>query len=479
MFAAVVSLPAADEDSNAAAWGMTVGEPPASIDGEWSSRWNVDSAGDEWSTGSASIESVGDRVYMLYHEGEAGFLIEARREGEQLIGKYLDLQDHRDSYAWYGRIVDNLRIDGAWVGGRWDFRRQLKEGNSEEAPSDMPPDTVASLLDPLFDADSPGAAVLVIRDGEVEHQAGYGLADLERNVPITEDSLFHLASTGKQFTALCVIMLKEEGRLAYDDTIGKHLPELARLGDGVTIRRLLHHTSGVPEYYDTLYNVAALSGGAYLPANGDGLLVLSKWASPAFPPGERFEYSNTGYEVLGSLIERLSGQSFADFVRTRLFEPLGMNQSFSLPAPTRLADPKRARGYQPAEGAFALFDSDPLDNLVGSGSIFSSLADLRKYNEALNSDKLLSQAALKDALEPARLNDGTETGYLFAQFTGKHHGHRYLVHSGGWVGYVSTHLRFPDDKLAVILLWNRNDVPTEEVAFQIADLYLAGEPKDR
>jgi CubicO group peptidase (beta-lactamase class C family) len=362
--------------------------------------------------------------------------------------------------------------------------RDHTASHASAAPQPTPPQgdagaapavTVADILAPLVSAKSPGAAVLVVRDGKIEHQAGYGLADVERGTPITAETLFHLGSTGKQFTALAVMLLKEEGKLSYDDPIGKHLPELSRLGEAVTIRRLLHHTSGMPNSYPALYAIAELNDGKRLPTNADSLLILSKWGEPRFPPGERFAYSNTGYDVLGAMIERISGKSFEDFVRTRIFDPLEMNKTFSMPDPKRLVDPLRAKGYQRFETGFSLDDSDPLDHIVGSGSIFSNLADLYRYDQALYSDKLVSQMALTEAYRPALLNDGSTSPYGFAQSLGEHKGHRYLKHGGRWVGYVAMYVRFPDEKLSVIVLWNRNDVDSEEIAFRIADLYLKKE----
>src|SRR5688572_8222002 len=205
------------------------------------------------------------------------------------------------------------------------------------------PDNHAVEVDKLFSSVTerdPGAAVIVIKEGEVLYQQGYGLADRKRRTPITPQTAFHLASAGKQFTAMAIMMLYEEGKLDYDDPIGVHLPELAGLGEEVTLRRMLHHTSGVPgweggetDIYDALLEKSSE------PTNEDLVAYLSDWSEEdlAYTPGDQYDYSNPGYDLLGALIERLSGQSFGDFMEERIFGPLEMESTFSLPNPEKFA----------------------------------------------------------------------------------------------------------------------------------------------
>ncbi len=321
--------------------------------------------------------------------------------------------------------------------------------------------------------DSPGGAVIVIQDGQILHKAGYGLADLEGGVPITPESIFHLGSTGKQFTGLAVMMLAEEGRLNYDDPIGQYLPELARFGDGLTIRHLLHHTSGIPDYHEDGELSEELFDLAEMPTNEDALALLSEMGELRFTPGEEFFYSNTGYEMLASLIERVSGQPFPTFMQERVFDPLGMKDTFSQPNPDRLADPKVAHSYIFDGDQIEAYDSDPLDYLVGSGSIYSTLEDMYLYDQALYTDELVKQSTLAEAFKPMLLNDGTESNYGFGWELGTLSGERYVAHEGAWLGFVSFYARFPDQRLSVIVLLNRDyDLPDEDLALEIADLYL-------
>ena len=201
-------------------------------------------------------------------------------------------------------------------------------------------------------ADTPGGAVMVIQAGRILHWAAYGLADIERRVPNTPHTIFRLASITKSFTALAIMMLAEEGKLAYDDPVARHLPELARLGDAVTIRRLLHHTSGLPD--PALHVLLAAQNP--MPSNADQLALLAETGELLFPPGDRFRYGNMAYEILASVVERLSGQSYDAFLQQRVFGPLGMTSTFSRPNAARLEDPERAQGYDAAAG-FVLADA--------------------------------------------------------------------------------------------------------------------------
>ena len=179
----------------------------------------------------------------------------------------------------------------------------------------------------------PWAGVLVVERGRIVHKATYGYADLERRVPLSVDATFRLDSVSKQFTAMAIMLLKEEGRLAYDDPISRHVPELSAY-PGVTIRHLLTHTGGLPEYYDEIVKTSNW------PSNADARHLLGRMAKPMFPPGSRYEYSNPGYDMLAEIVEAASGMRFADFVEQRIFAPLGMTHSL-VHDHTRPAVPRR------------------------------------------------------------------------------------------------------------------------------------------
>ena len=327
------------------------------------------------------------------------------------------------------------------------------------------------LVQALVRPGDPGLAIIVTRGATIAHQAGYGLADLDRGRRNRPSTMFHMASAGKQFTALGIMMLAEAGRLRYDDPIGQYLPEFARFGNGMTIRTLLHHTSGIPDYYDDSTGLRRLRAIDPTPSNAAALTLLATWGT-AGPAGEKFEYSNTGYDVLGALLERVSGQSLDRFLQQRVFEPLGMTETWSMPN-ARYGDSARARGYDRNGRRWDVDDYDPLDELVGSGSVYSSVEDLYRYDQALAGDRLVQQSTWAEAYRPTRLNDGSEIPYGFAWDLGERNGLHWVGHGGSWEGYRSYILRFLGQHLSVYLLTNRSDLDAEELTFKVADLYLA------
>ena len=334
-------------------------------------------------------------------------------------------------------------------------------------------DRVNKLFAHLATHNAPGGVVLVIENGEIAYEAAYGLSDLEKRIPLTTKDLFHLGSVGKQFTALGILMLVEQGRLKLDDPIGKSLPELTRFGPRLTIRHLLNHTSGIPDYYgDEELHRRILSRSA-MPTNDDALKVLSRFGKPHFLAGEKSEYSNTGYDILGSVIERASGLPYAEFMARRVFRPLGMKDTFSLPSSRRAKDSHIAHSYVRDGGKIKAYDSDPFDNLVGSGSFYTTVGDMYLYDQALYTDKLIPQSRLADAFQPTTLNDGREELYGFGWELGTHFRKRFTAHNGAWLGFTSAYVRFPDQHLSVIVLLNRDyGVDAQKLAFDVSDVYL-------
>lgn len=331
-----------------------------------------------------------------------------------------------------------------------------------------PSTQVDAYLGSFIQPGSPGAAVIVVQSGQAVYQAGYGLANVENKIPVTLQTIFHLGSVGKQFTGLAIMLLAAEGRLNYDDPVGQHLPQLARFGDQVTLRKMLHHTSGFPDYYEGALNDQLLAL-AERPTNEDALTVLFKSGELQFTPGERFEYSNSAYDMLGSVVEHISGQPLADFLQQRVFGPLNMTSTFSQPNPKRLSDPNLAHSYIQEAGQLQRYDSDPLDYLVGSGSVYSTVEDLALYDQALYTEKIIKQSTLAEAFQPATLNDGTLSNYGFGWDIGAD----YVGHSGAWLGFISYYVRFPEQQLGVIVLINRDyDLPDDDLALRIAELYL-------
>jgi len=288
------------------------------------------------------------------------------------------------------------------------------------------PTRPSAAVDALFAADTstatPGAAIIVIQDGKVLQKSAYGMADIERGVPFETDTSTRLGSVSKQFTAMAIMILEEEGKLDYDDPITRFLPELSRFGDGITIRNLLNHTGGLPDYYDVMIEVT----GVERPLTRHALDTYAAWGDPLFAPGERYEYSNPGYELLALIVERASDEAFGDFVEARIFAELGMTNSVVLDERhPKLA--KRAYGYRIEGEGFAPNDDDPLNYIVGSGGIYSTVEDLYRWDQALYGEQLVSKATLAKAFSPTRLNSGELYPYGFGWRFDEHLGHRRIA----------------------------------------------------
>lgn len=326
----------------------------------------------------------------------------------------------------------------------------------------------ADAIDELFAAyeqgAQPGVAVAVVQDGKLVLERAHGFANIDTRTPVNSDTAFDLASVSKQFTAMAIMLLEEDGKLAYDDFIGKYVPEL-QVYEGVTIRHLLLHTGGLPDYYDIIDTSAGM------PTNQDAAELLGKMAKSDFPPGERYEYSNAGYDMLGPIVEAASGMRFAEFVQQRIFAPLGMDSSrvhdHNLPV-----IPNRALGYEPADGGFVLNNDDPLNAIVGSGSIFSTLNDLFLWDQALYTEGLASAATLELAFTSGTNNNGELLAYGFGWDLDEYAGHKRVRHGGSWVGFRSHIARIPELRFTVILLSNRADFEPEGYVDTITDLYL-------
>ncbi len=321
---------------------------------------------------------------------------------------------------------------------------------------------------------SPGASVIVISNGKIVHRAGYGVKDISNNNAITSETIFHLGSMAKQITAVGVLMLVDEGKVKLDEPIGTYLPGLSRFGTNVTVRRMLNHTSGMPDYSEsgTLYDQFA---DAYSkPYNQDALNFLSVNGTMKFTPGEKHAYNNTGYDMLGCLIEKVSGLPFQTFMQQRIFNPLKMSNSFAHPNPGRLSAPNLAHSYERRDGQITAYDSSRMDYLGGSGGVYSTIEDMYLYDQALYTDKLVKQTTLAEAFKPALLNNGTLYPYGFGWDIGTRNGKNYVKHDGRWLAFNSNYVRFPDQKLSVIILLNRDyDIPDlSDLGMSIADLYL-------
>ena len=321
------------------------------------------------------------------------------------------------------------------------------ETNAESAPRSQQAD---ALFAPVVDQEAPGAAVIVIQNGEVLHQRGYGLANVELGVPITPRTKFRLASVTKQFTAAAILQLRDAGKLSLDDRVSGYLPDFPR-GDEITIRHLLTHTSG---------------------------LGRTERGPLEFSPGERCNYSNGGYMLLGRIIEKVSGLSYQEYLRTHLFEPLGMLNTGCDHPDTVLKN--RASGYvvNPNGGYMNQPYEDIFSTAFSAGCLYSTVEDMRLWDQALYAEHVLKKETVAEAFTPVRLNDGSEAPAGFGWVIGKYRGLTEISHGGDASGFNSWVSRFPDQRFAVIVLSNLcmrppGPIPSaHELADRIADIYL-------
>lgn len=323
-------------------------------------------------------------------------------------------------------------------------------------------------------ADGPGLALAVVASGTVVHAAGYGLADIDSRRPIVPEAIFHLASCGKQFTAVGILMLAEERKLDLDDPIGKHFAPLAGFGPEVTLKQLLHHTSGIRDFYDEA-GIDEVLERWKRPTNADMIRLYAELGCPmaedGIQPGDVFSYSNSGYDLLGSVIEQTSSQSYRDFFDSRVFRALGMKDTFSLPD-AGASESRRATGYgRGAWGGLEAQGGSEFDGLVGSGSFYTTLGDLCIYDQALNSNKLVSAASMREAFASGRTNDGEPTNYGFGWYLGAYNDMPFADHEGAWIGFRSYICRYLEQPLSIFVLSNRPEIDFPELANVVTDAF--------
>jgi CubicO group peptidase (beta-lactamase class C family) len=353
---------------------------------------------------------------------------------------------------------------------------------SSVAPAQVPSETVDSLFSKFESARDPGCAVLVIKDGSAAFAKGYGVAELRTHEKIGPATNFRLASVTKQFTAMAIVLLVHDGKLRYDERLTEIFPGFPEYGKGITVRQMLQHTSGLIDYEDIMAKQDAGVPEDKIPQIHDaGVLdLLKQQTSTRFAPGTRWEYSNSGYVVLGLVVAKRSGKSFGDFLRERIFQPLGMTHTLAYEKGKNEVA-RRAYGHTLEAGEWRETDQSPTSATLGDGGVYSSLEDLGKWDRALKEHTLLSakemEAALISATDrngaPLRKLDGQLAPlYGFGWFLDAYRGHRRYWHYGETVGFRTAIERFPDDRLSVIVLANRADVDAPALAESVADLYL-------
>ena len=334
-------------------------------------------------------------------------------------------------------------------------------------------------IDALFKAydtpRSPGCALGVLRDGALAYGRGYGMADLERHVPITTSTAFDIGSTTKQFTAASLALLVADGKISFDDDVRKYIPELPDYGKTITIDHLLRHTSGLRDYNGLL----ALAGYSLeeVTTDSQALALIARQRRLNFTPGSRHEYSNTGYFLASVIIKRVSGQSLADFARQRLFVPLGMTHTVFRNEFAMLI-PGRAMGYAPDErGGFKISMSNWEE--TGDGALHLTIEDAAKWDENFYHPRVGGTALVNRLTERGRLDNGDTIAYARGLFVDEYRGVRRIHHGGDWIGYHAAFNRYPAQHTSVVIFCNSDAISPTGLADRVADIVLARELKGR
>lgn len=338
------------------------------------------------------------------------------------------------------------------------------------AIADKKTDAVDKLFSQWDKKDTPGCALAIVKDGEIIYKHGYGLANLELNIPITPKSVFYIGSVSKQFVTMCIAILAKQGKLSLDDDIRKYIPELPDYGHPITVRHLIHHTSGLRDYL-TLLGIVGIDYGTY--HQDDVVELIAHQKELNFKPGEEYLYSNSGYFFLAVIVERASDKSLREFAEENIFKPLGMENSH-FHDDYRMLIKNRASGYFPAgKGKFRNFIST--FDCVGSGGLFTSVEDLFLWDQNFYHCKVGGKDLIDLMHIKGKLNSGEELDYAFALGISKYKGLKTVGHGGALGGYRSTLIRFPEQNFSVICLSNLSSFNPSRIAQQVADIYLAGQ----
>jgi CubicO group peptidase (beta-lactamase class C family) len=338
-------------------------------------------------------------------------------------------------------------------------------------PAAQSPDAQIDAVFSAFNKTTPGCAVGVAKDGKPLFSKGYGMADLEHGAPITPKTMFYMASVSKQFTALTVLMLAKEGKLALTDRVKKYVPELPASADKITVYQLLTHTSGVRDYF-------TLGGLAGLPAETsytDDLVLrmLGRQQGLNFEPGTQFLYSNSGYVLLSIIVKRVTGQPLNAVARGKVFGPLGMTTTLFQHDHTHPI-PEKAIGYVPQAGAWRISNS-PLD-VVGDGGLYSSIDDMFRWMANFDAPKVGADS-LTVMEEPGKLSNGKTIEYGMGLAPGAYRGLKVIDHSGGLAGYRTEDMWFPSQRLGVVVLCNNGAANATVLGQRVADVFLKDAPQ--
>ena len=351
--------------------------------------------------------------------------------------------------------------------------RRLLAGFLVVAPSVLIAQTsdIGPKVDRIFtryDANTPGCTVGLGKDGKTLYTHGYGSANLEYHIPLTDSSVMESGSVAKQFTAAAMVLLQQDGRLSLDDDIRKYLPEVPDFGNTITIRHLLTHTSGLRDQWGLL-GIEGRGPGSQVHSAATTLDLVVHQKMLNFPPGSEYLYSNTGYALAGLIIQRVSGKSLQAFMQERLFAPLGMTHTQLRDDFTRVV-PNRATAYAPSDSGYK--QDMPFTNMIGNGGVLSTMSDLLKWNENLDHPTVGGPTFSHTLETRMRLTSGRTTPYALGLENVEYNGVREVSHSGSTAGYRTFLARYPDQHVSVAVWCSNASANPTALAHQVADLVL-------
>jgi len=327
--------------------------------------------------------------------------------------------------------------------------------------------TTMNKIDSMFSnyqSPAPGASIIIIKDGEILYQKGYGFADIDNDKPTAPNTNYRLASVTKQFTAMGIMILAEQGKISLDDPLIKYFPNYPKWAEQIKIINMLNHTSGIWDYEALIPDDWAIPV-----SDADVFNAIMEEDSLYFNPGEKFQYSNTAYVLLGLIIEKLSGLSFSEFLKEYIFIPLEMNNSSTNLMNAKI--PNRAFGYSEVKGSFVKTDQSITSYTLGDGGIYSSVSDLFKWEKSLYTEKFVSKSSLEKIFSVSSIiSEENNEAYGLGWYISSRYGKKCIWHSGNSRGFTNLITRFPDEKLSIIILTNRNEADLDSIEKQLEEL---------
>jgi CubicO group peptidase (beta-lactamase class C family) len=351
---------------------------------------------------------------------------------------------------------------------------------------------IDALVSSITKPDAPGLAVLAKQHGTVVFAKGYGVRRLRSTAKIDTDTDFRLASVTKQFTAMAVMLLVHDKKLHYEERLTDIFPNFPSYGRNITVRNLLNHTAGLPDYEELMEKEEKAHGRRWSAQHqiqdAEVLALLKKESSGKFAPGTSWAYSNSGYVVLGMIVAKVSGEPYGDFLQQRIFAPLQMNHSLVY-VKGKNEIPSRAYGHSVEHGQLRETDQSSTSATLGDGGVYSNVNDMAKWDDAMEKHTLLSEVEMQPALLPVKLANGSEphwpdrpdddnlapgkpVAYGFGWFLNPYEGHTRMWHSGSTMGFRTVIQRFPNDDVSIVILCNRTDLDPQSLAEHIATIVL-------